>query len=138
QAGVTRSVASVVKVYEEPAIYLIDTPGVMPPHIPSPEAGIKIALTGGMRDHLADEQVIADYLLFQLNLRGRFEYASWAKTPDLMPTNDIHILLDSIARRIGAIHSGGEPDHTAAARFWIKQYREGKLGRMTLDDVRLA
>jgi len=65
--GITRTVAGTIKVLESPKVYLIDTPGVMIPHIADPVSAIKVALTGAISDHLSDEEVIADYLLFQLN-----------------------------------------------------------------------
>lgn len=87
--GITRTVAGTIKVLDSPKVYLIDTPGVMIPHISDPISAIKVALTGrnmsallfghmnradspicflgAISDHLSDEEVIADYLLFQLN-----------------------------------------------------------------------
>ncbi|CDS06386.1 hypothetical protein LRAMOSA08914 [Lichtheimia ramosa] len=134
QPGVTRSVVGTVKVLEHPAIYLIDTPGVMVPHISDPVRSLRVALTGGIRDHLADEQVMADYLLYELNRRHAHEvYTSYFGLSE--PTNDIHVLLEAVARRIGAVVKGGELDLTMASKFLLKQYRQGKLGRFTLDDI---
>ncbi|KAI8146927.1 P-loop containing nucleoside triphosphate hydrolase protein [Fennellomyces sp. T-0311] len=133
QPGVTRSVVGTVKVLEHPAIYLIDTPGVMVPHLADPVRSLRVALTGGIRDHLADEQIMADYLLYELNKRNAYDaYTSYYK---IDPTNDVNVLLDAVARRIGAIVKGGELDPTMASKFLLKQYRQGKLGRYTLDDT---
>ncbi|KAI8978561.1 P-loop containing nucleoside triphosphate hydrolase protein [Pilobolus umbonatus] len=135
QPGITRTVIGTVKVLEDPAVYLIDTPGVMVPHISDPVRSLKVAVTGGIRDHLSDEQVMADYLLFRLNQFGAYGYAEWFRLPNNQPTNDINELLEGVAKRIGAIVKGGELDLTMAAKFFIKQYRTGKLGQYTLDDV---
>lgn len=43
--------------------------------------------------------------------------------------------LDSLAFRLGALRKGGERDVDTALNFFLKQFREGKLGRWTLDDV---
>lgn len=70
-------------------MYLLDTPGVLPPKIESVETGMKLALcgewinimnhrfevcfwfftlcAGTILDHLVGEDVIADYLLYCLN-----------------------------------------------------------------------
>ncbi|PHZ15855.1 GTPase [Rhizopus microsporus ATCC 52813] len=133
QPGVTRTVIGTVKVLEDPTVYLIDTPGVMVPHIADPVRSLKVALTGGIRDHLADEQVMADYLLYRLNEFHAHDYVNWFKLE--RPTNDVNELLEGVARRIGAIVKGGELDLTMAAKFFLKQYRTGKLGQFTLDDV---
>ncbi|ORZ24090.1 P-loop containing nucleoside triphosphate hydrolase protein [Absidia repens] len=135
QPGVTRTVVGTVKVLEDPAIYLIDTPGVMVPHIADPIKSLKVAVTGGIRDHLANEQVMVDYILYELNRRHAYDYCSWYRLPDQQPTNDIDLLLHSVARRIGAVVKGGHLDLTMAAKFFLKQFRLGKLGRYTLDDV---
>ncbi|CAG8504355.1 3543_t:CDS:2 [Ambispora gerdemannii] len=131
--GVTRSVAGTVKVLENPSVYLIDTPGVMIPHISDPINSLKVALTGGIRDHVADLEVMADYLLWRLNQFGNFSYVEKFKLPG--PTDDINILLQAIGKRIGALQKGGAVDLNNSAMFFVKQYRQGKYGRYTLDDV---
>lgn len=135
QPGITRTVIGTVKVLEDPTVYLVDTPGVMVPHIADPVRSLKVALTGGIRDHLSDEQVMADYLLFRLNEFGAYNYAKWFKLPNEQPTNNVDELLKSVAKRIGAVVKGGEYDLTMAAKFFIKHYRTGKLGQFTLDNV---
>ncbi|KAG1240994.1 hypothetical protein G6F68_017119 [Rhizopus microsporus] len=87
QPGVTRTVIGTVKVLEDPTVYLIDTPGVMVPHIDDPVRSLKVALTGGIRDHLSDEQVMADYLLYRLNQFGSHGYVDWFRLGQ--PTNDL-------------------------------------------------
>ena len=51
------------------------------------------------------------------------------------PTNDIFVLLDALASRIGALRKGGEKDHEAAMAFMTRAFREGKLGRWTFDEM---
>ncbi|CAI2186418.1 10567_t:CDS:2 [Funneliformis geosporum] len=132
--GVTRSVAiTSIKVLEDPPVYLIDTPGVMIPHIPDPVSSLKVALTGGIRDHLSSEEVMADYLLWRLNNFGNFSYVEKFKLSG--PTDDINFLLPAISKRIGALQKYGEFDLRTAAMFFIKQYRDGKYGKYSLDDV---
>jgi ribosome biogenesis GTP-binding protein YlqF len=135
QPGITRTVIGTVKVLEDPTVYLVDTPGVMVPHIADPVRSLKVALTGGIRDHLSDEQVMADYLLYRLNEFGAYDYAKWFKLPNEEPTNNVNELLEGVAKRIGAVVKGGEMDLTMAAKFFLKHYRTGKLGQFTLDDV---
>ncbi|KAF9961291.1 Mitochondrial GTPase [Mortierella alpina] len=132
--GITRTVAGTIKVLDSPKVYLIDTPGVMIPHIPDPVSAIKVALTGAISDHLSDEEVIADYLLFQLNQAEDYSYVKLYNVAE--PTDDIKIFLPQVAKYIGALKKGGEYNLAAAAQFLIKQYRLGKLGKFTLDDIR--
>ncbi|SNX84192.1 uncharacterized protein MEPE_02900 [Melanopsichium pennsylvanicum] len=59
---------------KDPPIYVYDTPGVMVPFLghgaSGAERGIKLAITAGIKDSLFDVQLLADYLLFRLNLRA--------------------------------------------------------------------
>ncbi|KAF9191301.1 Mitochondrial GTPase [Haplosporangium sp. Z 767] len=132
--GITRTVAGTIKVLDSPKVYLIDTPGVMIPHIADPVSAIKVALTGAISDHLSDEEVIADYLLFRLNQAQDYSYMTLYNIKE--PTDDIRVFLPQVAKYIGALKKGGECNLALAAQFLIKQYRLGKLGRFTLDDVR--
>lgn len=58
---------------KDPPIYVYDTPGVMVPFLghgaSGAERGIKLAITAGIKDSLFDVQLLADYLLYRLNLR---------------------------------------------------------------------
>jgi hypothetical protein len=49
------------------------------------------------------------------------------------PCDDINIVLPTLARRIGALFRGGEPDLLHAAQYMITKYRCGKLGSFILD-----
>ena len=48
---------------------------------------------------------------------------------------DLHELLDRLADRLGALRKGGERDLDVARTFLVRAFREGKLGRITLDDL---
>eukprot|EP00842_Homolaphlyctis_polyrhiza_P006281 jgi/Hompol1/6654/HPOL_001216-RA len=97
-AGVTTAIQTRVKIYEDPPIYLVDTPGIFDPHVSSPMEGLKIALTGGTRDRLTEELHVADYLLFRMN-----QSALKSKYPQILglpgPTDDIHTVLRHICRQ---------------------------------------
>ncbi|RKP25239.1 P-loop containing nucleoside triphosphate hydrolase protein [Syncephalis pseudoplumigaleata] len=131
QPGVTRTVAGTIKVFEDPDVYLIDSPGVMVPRIDDPVTSLKVAVTGGIRDHLADEEIMVDYLLFRLNQLNNTRYVNLFGLE--CPTDDVHTLLARTAARIGAVRRGGETDTSAAAMYILRKYREGRLGRFTLD-----
>ncbi|KAJ2458901.1 Mitochondrial GTPase 1 [Coemansia sp. RSA 2424] len=137
--GVTRAVSSRIRVLDKPAVYLLDTPGVMMPHIPDPMTAIKVALTGkcGIKDNIADESVLADYLLFRLNRVDSIEYVwiYWQTLGIERPTDDINELVDMLARKIGALRHGGETDTDKALQFFLRTYRQGRFGRFCLDDL---
>ncbi|PVH63395.1 hypothetical protein PAHAL_2G020400 [Panicum hallii] len=66
--GVTQDIAG-YKIASQPSIYVLDTPGVLVPSIPDMETGLKLALTGAVKDSAVGEERIAKYLLSLLNIR---------------------------------------------------------------------
>ncbi|CAL9040475.1 unnamed protein product [Musa banksii] len=66
--GVTQDIAG-YKIANRPSIYVLDTPGVLVPSIPDIETGLKLALTGAVKDSVVGEERIAQYLLAILNSR---------------------------------------------------------------------
>lgn len=137
QPGITRKVASAVKILEanneRQGVYLIDTPGVFIPYVPSAESMLKLALCGCVKDTIIDPTVLADYLLFHLNLFDATIYEKYAS-----PTNDIMELLESTASKIGKLQKGGIPNIEASALWMIQRWRAGLLGKFVLDDVSLT
>ncbi|KAJ2553248.1 Mitochondrial GTPase 1, partial [Coemansia sp. RSA 1933] len=120
--GVTRALSSRIKVLDVPPVYLVDTPGVMAPHIADPETAVRVALTGGISDDVADHTVLADYLLFRLN-RFASDYSAVLRIDH--PTDDVNELAAMLAVRIGALLKGGALDTEKALRYFLRCYREG-------------
>ena len=54
---------------------------------------------------------------------------------DFQPTPDLQVLLDALAIRLGLLRKGGERDLDVAREWLIKTFREGKIGRWTLDEL---
>ncbi|XP_064386657.1 mitochondrial ribosome-associated GTPase 1-like isoform X2 [Halichondria panicea] len=131
--GVTRSVLFKIRICEHPEIFLYDTPGVMIPKIDSEESALKLAITGILKDNIMNDYLIADYLLFILNQHRQFDYAKFYGLPE--PMDDIAVVLSRIAKRLGALQKGGSLDIVRAAIHFIHKYRNGELGRITLDQI---
>ncbi|XP_028825792.1 mitochondrial ribosome-associated GTPase 1 isoform X2 [Denticeps clupeoides] len=142
EPGITRAVLTKIQVCERPVVHLLDTPGVLPPRIESLETGMKLALCGTILDHLVGEDVIADYLLFTLNRLEKFSYVERYGLDE--PSDDIQYVLKHIAVKLGktqrvkAITGVGNititvPNYTAAAYDFIRMFRKGELGKVTLD-----
>jgi len=64
--GVTRHMSS-FRIGARPSMYVMDTPGVMVPRIADLETGLKLALTGAVKDSVVGEVQIAMYLLAMFN-----------------------------------------------------------------------
>lgn len=134
EPGVTRAVQTHVLVCQDPPIYVIDTPGVMIPDLDDPDVALKLALVGTMRDDLVGVELIADYLLFTLNKHKQFSYVERFALGE--PSDNIELVLEGIAKRIGALGHEGRPFIADAAQHFVNRFREGTLGHFCLDDLR--
>ncbi|XP_066535203.1 mitochondrial ribosome-associated GTPase 1 [Hoplias malabaricus] len=142
EPGITKAVLTKIQVCERPIMYLLDTPGVLPPKIENIETGMKLALCGTILDHLVGEDIIADYLLFSLNRLQCFGYVEKYELEG--PCDDIQQVLKCIAVKLGktqrvkAITGVGDitikvPNYSAAAYDFIRSFRKGELGKVMLD-----
>jgi ribosome biogenesis GTPase A len=98
---------------------LMDTPGILVPKISSPEAQWKLALVGAVPRERYDPEDVA--VRFQRWLVERT--AGRTKVPDL----------ETFSRSRGFMRKGGEVDYHNAAQSYIKDFNEGKFGRITLE-----
>ncbi|RMX40698.1 hypothetical protein pdam_00020723 [Pocillopora damicornis] len=119
--GITRSMQEKIKVCDEPVTYMIDTPGVVAPYIPTAEIGMKLALIGCFKDHIVGEELIADYLLY-------------VESFGLMnPSDNVNFVMRQWAKKLNATISGGVPDYRRAHVDFLKRFRTGMLGHILLD-----
>lgn len=136
QPGITRKVGTLIKLSQEPLVYVYDTPGIFVPYLPDPSTMLKLCLVSSVKDGLIPLITVADFLLFQLNLygpRGPAAYRKWSK-----PTNDVYQWLRNVAAKTGKLLKGGEADLDAAAQFVIARYRGGDFGKWLLDEVKVG
>lgn len=111
-----------------PHLELMDTPGILVPKIDSPEAQWKLALTGAVpRERYDPEDIAARFHRWLAETTdGR------TKVPDL----------ETFARTRGFMRRGAEVDLHNAAQSYIKDFNDGKFGRITLesapDDIKAA
>ena len=113
-------------------ILLLDTPGILWPKFESPEVGYSLAWTGAINDNILDVELVACRLLERLRelypdaIEARYKF-----TPD--PEAPGYELLEAAARKRGFLISGGEVNTERMAHVLLDEFREGKLGRMTLE-----
>jgi ribosome biogenesis GTPase A len=139
QPGVTRAISSsgvkIVASDDSPGgvgggVYVLDTPGVFIPYVPDATAMLKLALCGSVKDTIIPPVLLADYLLFHLNLHSPALYAEYSA-----PTNEVMELLAGIAHKTGRLGKGGKVDVEATALWVVQMWRQGRLGRFGLDEV---
>ncbi len=113
-------------------IQLLDTPGILWPKFESEQVGLALAWTGAIRDDILDVELVASRLLERLReLYPKAIEERYRFSPD--PEAPGYELLEQAGRKRGFLISGGEVNTERMARVLLDEFREGKLGRMTLE-----
>jgi len=116
--------------------YLWDTPGMLWPRISVAESGYNLAASGAVGRNAYDEELVALELLRRLQaqyaplLEARYKLGLPAGDVAQMHDAD---LLDAIARKRGAVMSGGRVNLQKAAEIVLTDFRTAILGRITLE-----
>ena len=122
-------------------VELLDTPGVLWPKFEDKEVALKLAYTGTIKEEILDKSEIAYNLLKYLETNNKNELFLRYKLTDQEFNSIIHKddktleLMNLIAKKRGAIISGGEVDYEKIASIILNDFRTGKLGRITLEKV---
>ncbi|BBK24772.1 ribosome biogenesis GTPase YlqF [Dialister hominis] len=112
---------------------LLDTPGVLWPKFDDQTAALRLAATGAIAgDVFNASEVVAELM------------SSLGKTsPEILkeqynienPDQDPQVLLEQAGRRRGCLLPGGNIDFDRAEMVVLRDFRNGKLGRITLDPI---
>ncbi len=113
-------------------IELLDTPGVLWPKFEDPEVGFKLSFIGSVKDEILDIQEIAVRLLRFMQERYPANLAERYKIEDF-ENLEPYELLELIAKKRGFLLRGGEYDTERCAVMLLDEFREGRLGKITLD-----
>jgi len=118
-------------------VYLFDTPGMLWPRITVPQSGYHLAASGGIGRNAYNEEEVALELLNCVNrnypgrIAERFKLTGF-DPPDLSGLTDEE-QLTQIAKKRGAIQSGGRVNLQKAAEILMGEFRTGGLGLVTLE-----
>lgn len=113
---------------------LLDTPGVLWPKFEDPEVGFKLAVTGAINDEVYDMEKLIDKFLKFLRENYSDRLLERYKLNSPLPEDSL-ALLELIAKKRGCLRSGGIVDEEKARRIILNEFRAGKLGAFTLDDI---
>ena len=111
---------------------LLDTPGILWPRFDSQEVGENLAYTGAIRDEIMDRETLAAN--FMIKLRGIYPQSieqRYKFVPDPAATG--LELLENAARKRGFIVSKGECDLERMSAILLDEFRDGRLGRISLE-----
>ncbi|CAN1354760.1 DAR GTPase 2, mitochondrial [Linum perenne] len=107
--GETKDIIS-LKIASHPNIYILDTPGILPPEILDIEACSKLALTGAIKDCFVGEEKLAQFFLAILTLSS--EYKKWATTGKGSLIRDAKAGNPSSLKPEGKCRDHSSTDHT--------------------------
>lgn len=108
---------------------LLDTPGVLPMNYDDKQRATNIALLGSIREDILPNDVLVKSLLYIL--RGYYP-SSLKERYDIVEIKDDQVVLENIASRRG-LKNGSNFDIEKAEIVLLKDFKDGKLGRITLD-----
>ena len=110
---------------------LLDTPGILWPRIRDKEHELRLALCGCIRDPVIGNDLLAEFLWYDLarrDLPARWDLYGLDHCPESLDE-----LMQAVARRRGMLRPRGEPDLDRVTTTLIREFREGRLGRITFE-----
>lgn len=110
---------------------LLDTPGVLWPKFEDQTVGEHLAFTGAVKDRILDTELLAMRLLEILSERYREKLTE--RYGELDFECDSYDLLCQIGKKRGMVIRGGETDTERAANMVLEEYRNCKIGLITLE-----
>ncbi len=124
-------------------IELLDTPGVLWPKFEDENVALNLSYTGSIKDEVLDTVEIAFNLVmylynnYKLNLLERYKIteADIENIESEDENEEIYNLIKLIGKKRGAVISGGNTDEEKIAGIILNDFRNGKLGKITLEKV---
>jgi len=126
--GVTKA-QQWIKVGKE--MELLDTPGILWPKFEDQEVGMKLAITGAIKDTLLNLQDLTVYSLrflereYPERLKERYQL-------DSLPENVVE-MFDQIGVLRGCLMAGGIVDYDKVSELVVREIRSEKFGRLTFE-----
>ena len=133
EAGVTKVEQRIVLADD---FYLWDTPGMLWPRIIVDQSGDRLAASGAVgRNAYDEESVVLDLIAY---LKGQYaallneRYKLGLEAEEISAMHDDEVL-EKIARKRGAVMSGGKLNLQKASEIVLTDFRSGTLGRISLE-----
>jgi len=111
-------------------VELLDTPGILWPKFEDQSVGLKLAWIGSIKDELLNTEGLAIELITFIN--HHYE-GVLSKKYNIESSDDPHISLSRIAESRHCLLKGNELDIAKAASLFVDDFRNGRIGRITLE-----
>ena len=112
---------------------LLDTPGVLWPKFEDQMVAERLAFTGAVKDGVLDIELLAVRLLENLTINYPKMLTERYGITDF--DLDAYDLLCAIGKKRGMVIRGGETDTERAAAMLLEEFRNCKIGRISLERV---
>ena len=127
-------------------IELLDTPGVLWPKFESEEVALNLAFTGTIKDDILQTIEVGFSLLKLLVYKhlellteryklDKRDVENILNLEDLEENERILEIMHLIGKKRGALISGGNIDEEKTAKIILEDFRSGKIGRITLEEI---
>lgn len=112
---------------------LLDTPGVLWPKFEDKNVGERLAFTGAVKDNVVDIELLGMRLIEIL--AQSYAPLLLERYGDLDLSLDSYDLLGAVAKKRGMVVRGGEVDTFRAATMLLEEFRNCKIGKISLERV---
>ena len=110
-------------------IQLLDTPGILWPKFEE-KIGLHLSFTNAIKDEVLNIEDLTLKFLEEMKENNPEALADRYGVDPALPALEIY---EAIAKKRGAIISGGDFDYTRTANIILNDFRSGKLGKITLE-----
>jgi ribosome biogenesis GTPase A len=111
-------------------VELLDTPGILWPKFEDQSVGLRLAFIGSIKDELSNQYELCTLLLGYLQ---QYYPEVVSRHYEIEDAKDTALLLERVAQRRGCLKTGGEYDLDQSARYVIDDFRNGRLGEISLE-----
>lgn len=111
-------------------VELLDTPGILWPKFENQQVGIRLAMIGSIKDDILNVRELSLEFIQYLcqSYPGVLEAVY-----QVDEKQEAYVILEQIAQNRQCKLKGDLPDYDKAAALLLENYRNGKLGRITLE-----
>lgn len=110
-------------------IQLLDTPGILWPKFEE-KIGLHLSFTNAIKDEVLNIEDLTLKFLEEMKENNPEALVERYEIDPALPALEIY---EAIAKKRGAIISGGDFDYTRTANIILNDFRSGKLGKITLE-----
>jgi len=112
------------------SVELLDTPGILWPKFEDQSVGLHLALIGSIKDEILNVEELAMELIGLL----REKYPGILTERYQIVENGTNAeILGQIAIKRKCIQKGNKPDYLKTANIMLEEFRNGKIGKITLE-----